>query len=116
MAEAKLLGPSKRQATVGDPNGLSSDEVHRRLAEFGPNTVSEEVQPRWRAYLAKFWSPIPWLLEAAILIEIGRQRYVGAAVIAGLLLFNATLGFVQEGRVQRWHPSQPLHLQQSTRR
>ncbi len=98
MTEAKLLEPNKHQATVGDPNGLSSDEVHRRLAEFGPNTVSEEEPPRWRTYLAKFWSPIPWLLEAVILIEIGRQRYIGAAVIAGLLLFNATLGFVQEGR------------------
>ncbi len=98
MAEAKLLEPNKRQATVAGSIGLSSEEARRRLAEFGPNTVSEEVPPRWRAYLAKFWSPIPWLLEAAVLIEVGRERYVGAAVIGGLLLFNATLGFVQEGR------------------
>jgi H+-transporting ATPase len=98
MAEAKLLEANKGRATAGSPNGLSSDEAHRRLAKFGPNTVSEEVRPPWRVYLTKFWSPIPWLLEVAILVEIGRERYLGAAVIAGLLLFNATLGFVQEGR------------------
>jgi cation transport ATPase-like protein len=45
--------------------------VHRRLAEFGPNTVSEEESSRWRTYLAKFWSPIPWLHEAAILTRSG---------------------------------------------
>ena len=48
--------------------------------------------------LAKFWSPIPWLLEIAMLVELGLGKYVEAAVIAGLLLFNATLGFIQEGR------------------
>ncbi len=48
MAEAKLLEPDKCQAMVAGSVGLSSDEAHRRLAEFGPNTVSEDVPPRWR--------------------------------------------------------------------
>ena len=78
--------------------GLSGAEARRRLAEFGPNTVAEEAPPAWRIYVAKFWSPIPWLLEAAMAVEIGLGKYVEAAVIAGLLLFNATLGFIQEGR------------------
>ncbi len=80
------------------PTGLTSDEARRRLAEFGPNAVSEEAPPRWRTYLAKFWSPILWLLEAAMVVEIGLGKYIEAAVIAGLLLFNAALGLIQEGR------------------
>ena len=48
--------------------------------------------------MAKFWAPIPWLLEAAIILQIGLGKYIEAAVVAGLLLFNATLGFIQEGR------------------
>ncbi len=78
--------------------GLTSAEARRRLAEFDPNTIGEEVPLRWKVFLAKFWSPIPWMLEAAILLQLGLGEYVEATVIGGLLLFNATLGFVQEGR------------------
>ena len=78
--------------------GLTSAEARRRLAEFGPNAVSEQAPPRWRVFLAKFWGPIPWMLEAAIVLQLGLGAYVEAAVIGGLLLFNATLGFIQEGR------------------
>ncbi|MGD0024256.1 MAG: HAD-IC family P-type ATPase, partial [Xanthobacteraceae bacterium] len=42
--------------------------------------------------------PIAWLLEAALVVEVGLGKYVEAAVIAGLLLFNAILGLIQEGR------------------
>src|SRR4030066_1378482 len=80
------------------PMGLTSAEARRRLGEFGPNTVSEQAPPAWRAYLAKFWGPIPWLLEIAIVLQIGNGKYGEAAVVSGLLLFNATLGSIQEGR------------------
>jgi H+-transporting ATPase len=86
-------GPS-----AAEPVGLTGAEARRRLAEFGPNAVAEEAPPAWRTYLAKFWAPIPWLLEAAMVVEIGLGKTVEAAVIAGLLLFNATLSFIQEGR------------------
>ncbi|HYA47777.1 MAG TPA: plasma-membrane proton-efflux P-type ATPase [Burkholderiales bacterium] len=78
--------------------GLTSAEARRRAGEFGPNTVAEETPAAWRVYLAKFRGPIPWLLEIAIVLQIGLGRYIEAAVIGGLLLFNATLGFIQEGR------------------
>jgi H+-transporting ATPase len=57
------------------------------------------IQP-WRMALAKFWAPVPWMLEAAIILQIVLHEYVEAAVIAGLLVFNAALGFFQEGRAQ----------------
>jgi H+-transporting ATPase len=78
--------------------GLTSDEAKRRLNEFGTNTVAEERAPAWRAYLAKYWAPIPWLLEIAIALQVGLGDYVEAAVVAALLIFNATLAFIQEGR------------------
>lgn len=81
--------------------GLTSDEAARRLAQSGPNSVPEKATPRWSSFLAKFWSPIPWLLEAAMILEIARGRHVEATAIAALLLFNATLGFVQESRADR---------------
>ncbi len=50
--------------------------------------------------LAKFWAPVPWMLEAAIILQAVLHEYVEAAVIAVLLVFNAALGFLQEGRAQ----------------
>ena len=80
------------------PGGLTSAEARHKLAEFGPNAISEAAPPAWRGFLAKFWAPIPWLLEVAIALQITLGEYVEASVICGLLLFNASLGFIQEGR------------------
>jgi H+-transporting ATPase len=53
-----------------------------------------------RRALTKFWSPIPWMLEAATILELVLGKYVEAGIIAVLLLFNAALGFFQEGHAQ----------------
>jgi H+-transporting ATPase len=48
----------------------------------------------------KFWAPVPWMLEAAIALELVLGKYVEAAIIVVLLTFNAVLGFFQESRAQ----------------
>src|SRR5580704_177397 len=80
--------------------GLTSEEVRARLAKYGPNAIPDTTLRPWRMALAKFWAPVPWMLEAAIILQAVLHEYVEAAVIAGLLLFNAALGFFQEGRAQ----------------
>jgi H+-transporting ATPase len=40
------------------------------------------------------------MLEAAVVLELALGKYVEASIIAGLLAFNAVLGFFQEGRAQ----------------
>ena len=50
--------------------------------------------------MEKFWAPVPWMLEAAIMLELVLGKYVEAAVIALLLVFNAALGLFQESRAQ----------------
>ncbi|MDE3177933.1 MAG: HAD-IC family P-type ATPase [Pseudomonadota bacterium] len=78
--------------------GLTSGEAKRRQAKFGPNAVTSEVREPWRLFLSKFWAPSPWLLETAIVLQLALGEYVEASVIAGLLLFNVGLSFVQESR------------------
>jgi len=53
-----------------------------------------------RDALAKFWAPVPWLLEASIVLQVALHKYFEALVIAGLLIFNAALAYFQEGRAQ----------------
>jgi hypothetical protein len=85
-------------AAASGPRGLTSGEARRRLAELGPNTVAEEAPSSFMTLFEKFWGPVPWLLEAAIVLQLSLGAYIEAAVIATLLLLNATLGVVQQGR------------------
>jgi H+-transporting ATPase len=78
--------------------GLTSAEAHRRLAAHGANVVDAKAPPRWRIFLAKFWGPVPWMLEAAIVLQLWLGQSIEAGVIGALLVFNATLGSLQEGR------------------
>ena len=81
-------------------NGLTSEDARHRLETSGPNSMPDTAEnPLCRA-LTKFWTPIPWMLEAATILELALGKYVEAGIIAALLLFNAALGFFQEGRAQ----------------
>jgi len=79
---------------------LTSDEARRRLEKFGPNAVADTALHPLRMALEKFWAPVPWMLEAAIVLELALGKYVEAGIIAGLLVFNAALGLFQESRAQ----------------
>ncbi|MGC2580324.1 MAG: cation-transporting P-type ATPase, partial [Terrimicrobiaceae bacterium] len=50
--------------------GLTAAEVAARLSQFGQNAVREERQHPVRQFLERFWAPIPWLLEATIIIQL----------------------------------------------
>jgi len=50
--------------------------------------------------LGKFWAPVPWLLEASIVLEVVLHKYSEAGIIAGLLVFNAALAYFQESHAQ----------------
>ena len=78
--------------------GLSSIEVTRRRAEFGANAVVEEKIHPIRRVLRHFWSPVPWMLEATIVLQLIVGERVEAAMILTLLLLNVALGVVQESR------------------
>jgi len=85
-------------ATVENPIGLTGAEARRRLDEFGPNAIAEKASSAWWTFFAKFWAPVPWMLEGTVILQIGLDEYVEAAVIGSLLIFNAILGFLQESR------------------
>jgi len=82
------------------PSGLTSDEARRALEKFGPNAMPDTSLHPLRMALEKFWAPVPWMLEAAVVLELALGKYIEAAIIAGLLVFNAALGLFQEGRAQ----------------
>lgn len=78
--------------------GLTSGEAAARLKQYGPNAVAEERPHPWLALLRKFWAPVPWMLEAAIALQLALGKFDEAAIITALLLFNSVLSFLQESR------------------
>jgi H+-transporting ATPase len=99
---AEIAAPLKTIGAVDADlqNGLTSSEAHRLLETVGPNAMPDTSMHPVRMALEKFWAPIPWMLEAAIVLELVLGKYVEAAIIAALLVFNAALGLVQESRAQ----------------
>jgi len=83
-------------AVVG--GGLTDAEAAARLVRYGPNALVEEPRHVLRALLAKLMGPVPWLLEAAVVLELAAGKVTEAVIVACLVVFNAVLSFVQEGR------------------
>ncbi|WP_298289288.1 plasma-membrane proton-efflux P-type ATPase [Thiomonas sp.] len=84
-----------------DPaTGLSAAEAAARLARFGANAIAERSVPAWRQFAARFWAPVPWMLEAVIVLQLLLGRGMEALIIAALLVFNAVVAFVQEQRAK----------------
>ncbi|HVX78421.1 MAG TPA: HAD-IC family P-type ATPase [Bradyrhizobium sp.] len=86
------------ERATADTSGLSSAEATRRLAEFGPNAVVEEKEQPIKRVLRHFWSPVPWMLEATVALQILTGERVEAIMIVLLLLLNVALGVFQEAR------------------
>jgi H+-transporting ATPase len=82
------------------PTGLTSDEARRRPEKFGPNAMSDTSVRPLRQVPDEFWAPVPWMLEAAIVLELALGKTTEASVIAVLLVFNAALGYLQESHAQ----------------
>jgi H+-transporting ATPase len=87
--------------TTHNHRGLTTTEALKRLEQFGPNAVVEEKAHPLKEFAKRFWAPVPWLLEATIILQLFLHENVEAAIIAGLLVLNATLSLLQEGRAQK---------------
>ena len=99
-ATGSVPATSDAAADVISKEGLTSEEARLRLAKFGPNAMPDTSVHPLRMALAMFWAPVPWMLEVVIVLELALGKYVEAAIIALLLVFNAALGFFQQSRAQ----------------
>jgi magnesium-transporting ATPase (P-type) len=85
-----------------DPErGLVAAEVRTRLDRFGPNRLPDE---RGRGPLARlaaqFNNPLILVLVVAGAVTALLEHYLDSAVIFGVVVINAAIGFVQEGKAE----------------
>jgi H+-transporting ATPase len=77
-------------------DGLSGEDVQRRLAQYGYNEVPEEKVNTFVRFLSYFWGPIPWMIEAAAILSAFVRHWADFAIIAVLLVVNGIVGFWEE--------------------
>ena len=84
------------------PEGLSSGEAERRLAAYGPNRLRQVGRrSNWSLLLSQFKNVLIYVLLAASAVTLLIGHYVDSAVIFGVVLLNALIGFLQEGKAEK---------------
>ncbi len=82
--------------------GLESAEVRRRLQRFGPNALPESRRRSLLLlFLGQFKSPLIYLLFGVAGVALALGHPGDAAVIFSVVLLNAVIGALQEGRAER---------------
>ena len=81
---------------ASSPAGLTEAEAQKRLTQYGPNEIAEKKTNEILKFLSYFWGPIPWMIEAAVILSALAQHWPDFAIILVLLLANAVVGFWEE--------------------
>ncbi len=84
------------QALPSQQGGLTQSEAESRIQKFGPNEIPEKEESAILKFFRYFWGPIPWMIEAAVIISAVIRHWEDFAVILALLLISAVVGFWQE--------------------
>ena len=79
-----------------EDEGLSGAEAAVRLERYGPNALTEERQSLLLEIGSHFWGPIPWMIQAALVLRAQTARWADFVIIAALLLLNGVVGFWEE--------------------
>jgi len=83
------------------PAGLSETEARRRMETFGRNEIATKKKNLLVEFLSRFWGPMPWLLELAIVLSCVLKHYLEAVIIAVLIIMNAVIGYLHHRSSQR---------------
>ena len=95
--ELKSLPLPELEKQLGSsPDGLSQAEAQKRLTHYGPNEIEEKKTNPFLKFLSYFWGPIPWMIEAAVILSAVDRHWPDFGIILVLLVANAVVGFWEE--------------------
>src|SRR5215831_16474458 len=91
-----------KRLTSDSEKGLAAAEASARLQKHGPNRLPEGKKrgPLMR-FLAQFNNILVYVLLGAGFTKLMLSLWVDAAIIFGVVVLNALLGFIQEGKAEK---------------
>ncbi|MBN3946983.1 MAG: plasma-membrane proton-efflux P-type ATPase [Nostoc sp. NMS7] len=88
--------PEVEKKLESSPDGLSQAQAKKRLTEYGPNEIEEKKTNPFLKFLTYFWGPIPWMIEAAVILSGVVRHWPDFFIILLLLVTNAVVAFWEE--------------------
>ena len=86
---------------VDPARGLSADEVQQRLQKYGPNALAAaKAEPAFKRFFKHYADYMQIVLVVAAVVSLLIGEYSTAILLALLTLFNAWLGYHQEGKAE----------------
>tara|TARA_R110002095_G_scaffold29024_9_gene28771 strand:- start:3058 stop:5817 length:2760 start_codon:yes stop_codon:yes gene_type:complete len=90
------------QELTASDEGLSQKDAEARLAQFGPNALAQpEVKSPFKRFLAQCHNLLIYVLIFAGVVTALLEHWVDSGVILGVVVINAVIGFVQEGKAEK---------------
>ncbi len=82
--------------------GLSSDQASKRFDQFGPNRLPKPARDPWLIrFVRHFHDTLIYVLLGAAAVTGILQHWVDTGVILGVVVINAIIGFIQEGKAEK---------------
>ena len=89
------------QLNVDPEEGLSADEVQRRLAQYGPNELATEPPPStWSIAKGQLGNPMNLMLIAVAVVSYGIDQILTGVIVTALVAFNVIMGTNQEKKAR----------------
>ena len=97
-----LDGASCLQKLDSQSNGLTAEQVRQRVQQYGPNSLpSAPPLPAWRRFLRQMQNTLIYVLLGCAGLTLLLGHWLDSLVILGVVLINALVGFIQEGRAEQ---------------
>ena len=97
-----LTADATLAALASDPCGLADTEAQRRLAEVGPNRLPTPAKDGvLKRFFKHFNDVLIYVLLAAAAITAVLGHWIDTGVILGVVVINAIIGFIQEGKAEQ---------------
>jgi len=97
LSEEKIL-----EIVCSDRQGLSGEEVERRMTVFGPNELPATAgRSALQRFLAQFNNVLIYFLLVAAAAAALLNHIIDASVIVAVVVVNAIVGYLQEGKAER---------------
>jgi magnesium-transporting ATPase (P-type) len=83
-------------------HGLTSVEAAERLARLGPNSLPQPKRKSpWLRFMLQFHNILIYVLLGSALITALMGHWIDTGVILAVVLANAIIGFIQEGKAEQ---------------